>query len=77
MIKNLITQNWISISVTLSLIVLTNDTRPSKASSSSDLLSELLVLPEPKRTGTSRRGVNARAICISEPHVLEEMKLKE
>ena len=34
-------------------------------------------MPEPKRTGTRRGGVNARAICISEPHVLEEMKLEK
>ena len=54
-----------------------NDTRPSKASSSSDVLSELLLLPEPKRTGTRRGSVNGRAICISKPHVLKGMKLKE
>ena len=50
----------------------------SKSSScSSDILSELLVLPEAKIARKRKGGLNAKAICITESHVLEEMKTKE
>ena len=46
-------------------------------SSGSELLSDILVLPQPKERGVTRRGVNRDAVCITEPEFVEQMKSKE
>ena len=46
-------------------------------SSGNELLSDILVLPQPKERGATRRGVNHDAVCITEPEFVEQMKSKE
>ena len=49
-----------------------------RTSVSSDVLSEVLVLPKPKEKKSRRKGgVNAKTICITDDGVLEELKSKE
>ena len=56
-----------------------SDSSPSLTSTKtpdSDALSDILVLPEPKK-GRGRRGVNSKAICLTEVEFLKEMKAKQ
>ena len=45
----------------------------------SDILEEFLVLPKPKPTTTrkTKKGLNSKAICITEDEVLKELKERE
>ena len=43
----------------------------------SNALSDILVLPEPKKGRGRRRGVNSKAICLTEVEFLKEMKVKQ
>ena len=47
--------------------------------SSSHVLSELLILPQPQPKKTTRRkkGVNSKTVCITDQEVFEELKVIE
>ncbi len=50
---------------------------PSTESNTSSVLNEILVLPQPKAKGKSRKkkeGLNSKTICITEDDVLEKLK---
>ena len=77
---NLSTGNSSGPSLSLTAVSNPSVTPPSTLSSSvtsSDVLDELLVLPEPQRPKTSRRkkqGINIKAVCITHDEVLDDMK---
>jgi len=50
----------------------------SSSSSTSDILREMLVLPQPKQaTKKRRKGLNSTAICITDSEVLDELNAQE
>ena len=52
-------------------------TSSSNKAPESDTLSEVLVLPEPRKAGRRRRGVNSKAVCVTELEFIEDIKSKE
>ena len=50
-------------------------TSSSNKALESDILSEVLVLPEPRKAG--RRGVNSKAVCVTELEFIGDIKSKE
>ena len=81
---------WLHPSIVLSAASSENSSLPSSASctnfsseprsNTSDVLSEILVLPKPK-TASSRRqrrkGLNSKAVCITEDEVLQKLKAEK
>ena len=49
---------------------------PASGTSSQDL-SDILVLPKPKDRSSSKSGVNHDAVCITDTEFIEQIKLKE
>ena len=52
-------------------------TSSSSKAPESDILSEVLVLPEPRKAGRRRGGVNSKAVCVTELEFIEDIKSKE
>ena len=46
-------------------------------SPSKDLLSEVFVLPDPKKKTRKKKGLNQQAVCITDLDVLNDLKSKE
>ena len=47
------------------------------SSLSKDLLSELFILPEPKKKTGKKKGLNHQAVCITDVDVLNDLKAQE
>ena len=53
-----------------------SDKSKSENSSLADAVKDLLVLPKPKKS-RSKQALNSKTICITDPEILEELKVKE
>ena len=52
---------------------------PSSAGKSSDVLSDILSLPQPEQRSLNRKkaGINSKAVCITDDEIFEGLKAKE